>query len=129
MPPVLVRLIVLFTVVLLPSAALAQLVPTGAKHTLAIDQISGFRASAVGGISYAGPLGVSFQRVGATSLSGNGTEDVTHSTTFWITPSVDYFVIDHLSIGGLVELSTTSSSVDNINANRTQTFPLPTTTN
>ena len=117
------------------AAAQTIATPTGTKGTLAIDQISGFRASAIGGISYAGPIGVVTQRTTATRFDnglggGNPGEDATRFTTFWISPTADYFVIDHLSVGGLVEVSTTSASIERINNNgTTQTTSLPTTTN
>jgi hypothetical protein len=116
-----------------PSVAHAQrelLSPLGARGTLAIDQLSGFRASTIGGVSYAGPIGFSIQTFGENALVGQGKQTI-HYTNFWLAPSADYFVIDHLSIGGLIEVVATSSSVDvqaNPNA-ATQSFSLPSTTN
>ena len=130
MPPVLRTVLAALACLLFPSAAFAQFTPSGAKHTLAIDQISGFRASNLGGINYAGPIGVSFHHASAAPFNGNRFDDAVRATTFWIMPSADYFVIDHLSIGGLVEFATTSSSVDiPVNNTTTQSVSLPTTTN
>jgi hypothetical protein len=118
-----------------PSVAFAQRsgvsTPMGNRGTLAIDQLSGFRASSIGGITYAGPIGFSFQSYGQTDLGNNPGSQTTHYTNFWIAPSADFFVIDHLSVGGLVEVSTTSSSIDvKPTANgATTTFTLPSTTN
>lgn len=121
---------VLFT----PSQASAQrslMTPLGGRGQLALDQLGGFRIGAVsGGVSYAGPLGFSAQRYSAADYN-NGRSTVYNYTTFWLAPAADYFVIDHLSIGGLLELASTSGSVDvPINATgATQNFNLPTTTN
>jgi hypothetical protein len=105
------------------------LTPLGGKGTLAIDQLSGFRISSLGGVSYAGPIGFAVQSQGE---NGTGGAQVTnHYTTFWIAPSADYFVIDHLSIGGILEIMSTSISQDirpNANAGTT-TVSLPGTTN
>src|SRR4051812_1818439 len=64
----------------------------GNKGVLVIDQLSGFRISSIGGVSYAGPIGFSFQSTGASDRAGRTTE---HFTTFWLAPSADIFVIDH----------------------------------
>ncbi len=122
---------------LTPRTAHAQrtlLTPTGGKGTLAIDNISGLRISPLAGVSYAGPLGVSTIRYSTDSLALNTPNQVFHYTTVWIAPAADYFVIDHLSIGGMVELASTSGSVDTqvvngaggVNSINTD---LPTTTN
>src|ERR1700733_12558279 len=123
---------------LAPKQVLAQrelIAPMGAKHTLALDQLSGFRASAVNGIngaagfSYAGPIGFAHQSYSETGFNNAGDTTV-RTTTFWLAPSVDFFIIDNLSLGGLVEISTTSGSVDRpVNAATTQTTDLPSTLN
>jgi hypothetical protein len=119
---------------LTPSTASAQhslMTPLGGRGQLALDQLGGFRVGAVsGGVSYAGPLGFSTQRYSSADYN-NGRNSVLNYTTFWVAPAFDYFVIDHLSIGGLVELSTTSGTVDLPinNSGATQNFNLPTTTN
>jgi hypothetical protein len=110
--------------------------PLGAKRTLVLDDLSGFRASSVGGVGYAGPIGISFQSLsentpaGAGQTSGSVTD---HYTNVWFAPSADYFVIDHLSIGGLLEITSTSGSETtqtNVgNTNTTTKGSLPTTTN
>src|SRR2546422_3785794 len=94
-----------FTAALLTFAALtvsrdahAQrevLTSMGNKGTLAIDQLSGFRISSLGGVSYAGPIGFSVQSQGETFPGGD--KQTLHSTTFWLAPSADFFIIDHLS--------------------------------
>jgi hypothetical protein len=134
-----VRILVCITMLFTSRAAFAQrelLNPMGQKYTLAIDPIVGFRAGAISaggvggdGFSYAGIFGFAHQ--GYSAARFNNTGDDTYSTnTFWIAPSADFFVIDGLSIGGLVQLSTTSGSyTTQVNNNVTQTFDLPTTTN
>lgn len=100
----------------------------GAKHTLSIDQVAGFRINS-SGLSYAGPIGFSTRSDTATSFQNNGGDSTLKTTTFWLSPSADYFVIDHLSLGAAFELSTTSQSIQQpTNQNATQTFDLPTTT-
>ena len=121
------------TLVALPHEARALGEPTstmGTRGQIAIDQISGFRVSSDGGLSYYGPLGFSTRSYNAGSLVPNRGDTTLHYTTFWIAPSGDYFVIDNLSVGGLLELSTTSSSVDFPTGNgATQNISQPTTTN
>lgn len=122
-----------FGVLFAPAEASAQrslMTPLGGKGQLAIDQLAGFRVGAVnGGVTYAGPLGFSVQSYSSADYNGRG-NTVFHNTSFWFAPAADYFVIDHLSIGGLLELSTTSGSVDQpINGSgATQNFNQPTTT-
>jgi hypothetical protein len=122
-------------VLLTPGAASAQhslMTPLGGRGQLAIDQLGGFRVGAVaGGVSYAGPLGFNVQRYSSADYNGRG-NTVVHQTTFWLAPAADYFVIDHLSVGGLLELSSTGGSVDvplPQNPGATQSQDLPTTTN
>jgi hypothetical protein len=108
--------------------------PIGAKGSIILDDLAGFRASSVGGVGYSGPLGISTQSLSENIPSGNanatGGSDTFHYTTIWFAPSLDYFVIDHLSIGGLIEIATTSSSFsESLTGAATTTTSLPTTTN
>ena len=119
---------------LTPHAASAQgralLTPTGAKGTLALDTLAGFRASLLGaGIGYAGPIGISTQRYSSTDY-GTGVEDtVFHYTTVWLAPSAYFFPSDPLSIGGKIDIASSSGSVDvPINGSATANYNLPTTT-
>ena len=108
-----------------PTAVLGQ------KGEIAIDQISGFRLSSTGGVNYYGPIGFSVTSVTDPPIPGltNANTSVTdHFTTFWFAPSADIFVIDHLSVGGLIEFSTTSSSQDITVNSETQSFARPSTT-
>ena len=120
------------TLAALPRQAHALPEPTstmGARGQLAVDQISGFRVSTDGGLTYYGPIGFSTRSYNATNFDNRG-DTTYHFTTFWLAPSADYFVIDNLSVGGLLELSTTSTSVDFPTGNgATQNISQPTTTN
>ncbi len=109
-------------------AARELLVPAGEKGTLALDQISGFRASMINGLTYAGPLGFSHRQFSEHSFDSN-TDSTTRLNTFWLTPSADLFVIDHLSVGLLLEYSNTWGSADVVrNDKTTQTVTLKGTT-
>lgn len=125
-----VRLLAFALVFTSARGALAQrelLNTMGAKHTLSIDQVAGFRVNS-GGLSYAGPIGFATQSVTETGFNNAGDTTV-KTTTFWFAPSADFFIIDHLSIGGLIELTTQSQSIQRpTNQNATQTVELPTTT-
>jgi hypothetical protein len=102
---------------LLFTSGTARAQTIGAKGQLVIDQLSGFRVTTSGNLDYYGPLGFSTRSFTERDFDNTRTQDVTtHETTFWFAPSADFFVIDHLSVGGLIELATTSSSV-NVNTN------------
>jgi hypothetical protein len=107
-------------------------VPFGTKGHLVIDQISGVRMSTDSslGISYYGPIGFSKRNYSSTALGPGGGESTAHLFTWWVAPSADFFVIDNVSVGALIEFSQTSGSVDAAVGNgATQNFSLPTTTN
>jgi hypothetical protein len=111
--------------------ALAQMVDAGERGSLVFDDLSGFRVSSVGGIGYAGPIGVSVQSLNESTIGGaNGDTTTNHYTNFWFAPSVDVFVINHLSVGGLIEVAVTSASMDTTLARlgTTTSTTLPTTT-
>ncbi len=122
------------------SANAADLVtPTGGKGQFVLDQISGFRASAApspnGAFSYSGIVGFAYSKLSYDSLNigglSQGGSTAYAYTSFWLAPSLDWFPIDHLSIGGLVEISTTSGSRDDKQTGQSPTITtsLPTTTN
>ena len=85
--------------------------PLGGRSTLVLDQVSGFRVSSVGGINFAGPFGFSFQRLDLGGFQG-APSTVYRFTNVWFSPSADYFLFDHFSVGGTIELTNTSTSVD-----------------
>ncbi|WP_394846693.1 outer membrane beta-barrel protein [Pendulispora brunnea] len=107
----LAALIVLASI-FVPSRAHAQqrdlLSLPGSKGQLAIDSLMGFRIGAFSGVSYAGPLGFSTQSYKADDVQNNNNEVTTRLTTFWFAPAADYFIIDRLSVGGLLEIASTS---------------------
>lgn len=107
--------------------------PLGAKHTLVLDDLSGFRASTSGGIGYAGPIGFSTQSYSVNVYGATGAvagTDTIHATTIWFAPSADYFLFDHVSIGAVIELAWNSASYDaSIYGTPTKTQSLPSTVN
>lgn len=86
------------------------IVPFHEGGHLVLDQLSGMRVSTAAGFSYAGPAGVAFRTDKADAFTPGATGSDVRTTTFWIAPSADVFVTDHLSIGGLVEIAHTSGS-------------------
>ena len=113
------------------NAQSALLSPTGGKGQLVFDNLTGLRANVTQGVSYSGFIGFQIERYSQNvdlggNVSGNA---VIHATTVWFAPQADYFVINHLSIGGLVEIASTSGSEDiPVNAAQTQSTDLATTT-
>jgi hypothetical protein len=125
-----VRLLAFVLVFTAARGAFAQrelLTTMGARHTLSIDQVAGFRVNS-SGFSYAGPIGFASQSYTETDFNNRG-DTTTKTTSFWFAPSADFFIIDHLSLGGVIELTTQSQSVTRpTNGNATQTIDHPTTT-
>jgi hypothetical protein len=113
------------------NAQTALLSPTGGKGQLVFDNITGLRANVSDGVSYSGDVGFSLQQLSVSeNVAGGGTATATiHATTLWFAPQADYFVINHLSIGGLVEIASTSRSIDApVNGAVTQSVNLGATT-
>ena len=114
---------------LIASTARSETLATnfGDRRQLVLGDISGVRVAA-DGLSYVGPLGLSFARDSATNFRGVG-NNVSRTMRFWFAPSADYFVMDRFSVGVSIAFSVTSGAIDiPVNANATQTFDLPTTT-
>lgn len=86
------------------------IVPFHEAGHLVLDQLSGFRANPASGVSYAGPLGIMFRTEKADAFAPGAASSELSTTTFWVAPSVDVFVTDHLSVGGFVEVSHTSGT-------------------
>jgi hypothetical protein len=110
--------VLLFT---MPSLAQRQLLTKpGQRGQIVIDQLSGFRGGVSGivgnknelapTVAYYGPIGFAVQHYGQTDANFNSNTDTVTATTFWLAPSADVFVIDHLSVGGMVEIAYTSNS-------------------
>lgn len=87
------------------------LTQAGEAGTLAIDQLSGFRMSSLGGFSYAAPVGVTYQSLHTEGVGG-GPAVTQKATTFFLAPAFDVFVLDQLSIGALVEFAWQNGSVE-----------------
>jgi hypothetical protein len=119
-------LVVLGAIVLLtPARAEAQNL-LGAKSQLVIDQISGFRVGHDGALHYYGPIGFSTRNVKEFGVLVNRNDSASRSyTTFWFAPSADFFPIEHLSVGGLIEFSTTSVSDTFVEGNVTTKIDRP----
>jgi hypothetical protein len=93
----------------------------GQKGQVVIDQISGFRGGVSGiadphslvlspSLAYYGPIGFAVQHYSQTDPRFAQNSDSVTATTFWLAPSADVFVIDHLSVGGMVQIAYTSQS-------------------
>jgi hypothetical protein len=103
------------------SAQRELLTKPGQKGQVVIDQISGFRGGVAGvlgsqnelapTLQYYGPIGFAIQRYSQVDANFTMNSDNVTATTFWFAPSADVFVINHLSIGGMVEVAYTSNSV------------------
>lgn len=104
------------------------LTKAGEAGTVAIDQLSGFRISSLGGFTYAAPVGFSYQSMHTEGVAG-GPSVTQRATTFFLAPSFDVFPIDKLSIGGLVEVAWQNTSLDLTPAGgATSSVDLPATT-
>lgn len=103
----------------------------GERHTLVVDQISGFRASLGGGLSFYGPIGFTSQKTTVPALNSAVTrETVITTNTLYVAPSADYFVVDHLSIGGIFQIASTSGSQEvRLTTGSSVTSDVPTVTN
>lgn len=95
----------------------------GKAGTFVIDQVSGFRGRVGGGVGFYGPLGVAYNSFsGATGqqllTSGNtitgavSSETTIRSWSIWLAPSIDYFLVENLSIGGLFAVDTTFGNAE-----------------
>ena len=98
----------------------------GQKGQIVIDQISGFRGGVSGelggnpanganglypALDYYGPIGFAVQHYSQAAAGvGAGNNYSVTATTFWLAPSLDVFVINHLSVGGMVQIAYTTAS-------------------
>ena len=84
----------------------------GDPGAFVIDQISGFRGRVGGGVQYYGPLGVAYNNFSTTlapqiTLSASNPNIVTTETSIkswsiWFAPSLDYFIVQNISVGALL---------------------------
>jgi hypothetical protein len=111
----------------------------GQKGQVVIDQISGFRGGVAGTVGrqnelaptmqYYGPIGFAIQRYGQTDGQFTQNSDTVTATTFWLAPSADIFIINHLSVGGMVEIAYTSNSASEPQSNsRSASVSVPSNT-
>ncbi|MFI5301393.1 MAG: hypothetical protein ACHREM_25180 [Polyangiales bacterium] len=87
----------------------------GCRGTFVLDQVSGFRGRVGGGVGYFGPFGFAYNSFDTPStpfVTGTGanatvssSDTTVKSYTFYIAPSLDYFLADNFSFGGLIEFS------------------------
>ena len=68
------------------------IVPFHEGGHVVLDQLAGLRLS-TSGFTYAAPVGIAVRSTKDTS-----------TTDIWFSPSADFFVTDHLSVGGLVSI-------------------------
>ncbi len=88
------------------------IVPFEERGHVVLDQLSGLRLDPTSGFSYAGPAGVAFRSSRSDAFAPGGPATETSTTTMWFAPSADVFVIDHLSVGGRVEVAHTWGAVE-----------------
>jgi hypothetical protein len=130
---------------LLAAPAFAQrelLTKAGQKGQIIIDQISGFRGGVSGvvgaggggtlypSVSYYGPIGFAVESYSQAAPPPRAPNSfVVTATTFWLAPSLDIFVINHLSLGGMIQIAyTTASESQPRNATQSQSTDLPSNT-
>lgn len=100
----------------------------GERGQLSVDTLVGLRLSG-SGVAYAGPIGFLTSSASEDSANNNQTLTTTSSSrTLWLAPSADYFVIDHLSVGGFIEVANTATSIETKGGPVTTTVDLPSTT-
>jgi hypothetical protein len=86
------------------------IVPFHEGGHLVFDQLAGLRLDPVTGVGFAGPAGVAFHATKADAFSAGAAGaagDETKTTTVWVSPSADFFVTDHLSVGGVISYAHT----------------------
>jgi len=100
--------------VVAPAARADSLItPTGGRGQLVIQQVAGFRAGGITTPNVAaaqlGMLGLSYSSLSLGHAAGGGSDSF-ESFGFWLVPSADFFPIDHLSVGGLIQFGLTSTT-------------------
>lgn len=80
------------------------IVPFHESGHLVLDQLAGLRLGG-SGTGYSGALGMSYRSDKAEALVPGGPASELTTTRLWLAPSADVFVTDHLSVGGLIEVS------------------------
>jgi hypothetical protein len=107
-----------------PASAQRELLTRpGQKGQIVIDQLSGFRGGVSGvvgagangalypSLNYYGPIGFAVEHYSQAAPPPDAPNSyAVTATSFWLAPSVDVFVINHLSVGGMVQIAYTSAS-------------------
>lgn len=128
--PTLPRLAAIVSLSLVPSLTQASqrelLDQTGDAGTVALDQLSGFRLSSLGGFSFAGPMGVGYQSLRLPDPGDSTSSFTTRTTSYFVAPSLDVFVADGVSVGGLIELASIATSVTHDSPAGSRETSLPT---
>jgi hypothetical protein len=102
----LVSLLALTLVLVTPRMARAErelLVGFHESGHVVLDQLAGLQVGA-SGVGYAGPVGVSLRTETAEATTPGGPGSETTTTHLWFAPAGDVFVLEHLSLGGRVEI-------------------------
>ena len=79
------------------------IVPFHEGGHVVLDQLSGLRIDPTSGFAYAGPVGIASRSTKSDSVTPGGPASETSTTSLWFAPSADFFVTDHLSLGGRIE--------------------------
>jgi hypothetical protein len=87
------------------------IVPFEEGGHVVLDQISGLRVGS-SGVGYAGPVGLGVRKESSGAIAAGGATSETSLTTLWAAPSADVFVIDHLSVGGRIEVAHTWGAIE-----------------
>lgn len=97
-----VLLLVLFLLLWSRSARAERdlIVPFEEGGHLVLDQLAGMHIDGITGVGFAGPVGIAYRQQGDTK-----------TTTAWLAPSADLFVLEHLSVGGTIEIAHTWGSM------------------
>ena len=88
------------------------IVPFEEGGHLVLDQLSGMRVNAATGAAYAGPAGIAFRTERFDAIVPGDLPSEKSTTSLWLAPSGDFFVTDHLSLGGLIEIGHTWGAIE-----------------
>ncbi len=88
------------------------IVPFHEGGHLVLDQLSGLRIDPTSGFAYAGPVGIAFRSTKSDSVTPGGPASETSTTSVWFAPAADFFVTEHLSLGGRIEIGHSWGAVE-----------------
>jgi hypothetical protein len=72
----------------------------------------GLQVSPVDGLSYAGPAGIAFRTEKADAVTPGAPSSERSTTSLWLSPAADVFVLEHLSVGGRIEIAHSWGAVE-----------------